>query len=186
MNIGFALTGSFCTAQKMIPIIENLSKEHSMHIAASEIMQTLDTRFGKAEEMLGKLEKISGRAVIQTIAQAEAYGPSNCLDILVIAPTTGSTLGKLANGITDNCITMLAKAHLRNGKPLLIGVSTNDGLSRSAINIAKLMNMKNIYFVPYSQDDPDTKPFSIISKANLIESAIYSAVEGKQLQPVLA
>lgn len=186
LRVGVALCGSFCTFSKVFPEIERLC---GLGCEVFPIMSfnaaSLDTRFGKAEEHTARLEKLTGRAVIREITTAEPIGPTKMLDILTVAPCTGNTLAKLAMSITDTPVTMAVKSHLRNARPVLIGVSTNDGLSGSAKNIGTLMNCKNIYFVPYSQDDSEKKPTSLVADFTLIPQAIIAAMSGKQLQPVL-
>jgi len=151
----------------------------------SENAQKTDTRFGKAQDFIKELEQITGNPLINSIDTAEPIGPKALLDILVIAPCTGNTLGKLANGITDTCVTMAAKAHLRNGRPVVIAVSTNDGLGANAKNIGLLLNTKNIYFVPFGQDDPQKKCNSEVAHMDMIIPTIENALQGKQIQPVL-
>jgi len=151
----------------------------------SYAVDSMDTRFGTASEWKSRIEKISGKPIIKTIVDAEPIGPKALLDILVVAPCTGNTLGKLANGITDTAVTMACKAHLRNGKPLLLAPATNDGLGANGKNIFTLLNCKNVYFVPFGQDDPNRKCNSLMAKFELLIPAIQYALEGKQLQPVL-
>lgn len=186
VKIGFALCGSFCTLSKAVVQIEKL-KEIGADIfpIMSPITYETDTRFGTAESFINKIENICDKKIIHEIAKAEPIGPKNLLDILIIAPCTGNTLGKLANGITDTSVTMAAKAHLRNNKPVLIGVSSNDALSASAKNIGILMNTKNIYFVPFSQDAPNSKTTSCVCDFSKIPEAAQSALNGIQLQPLL-
>ena len=150
----------------------------------SEISYTSDTRFGKAADFNEQIKNITGKDIIHTIAGAEPIGPKGLIDILIIAPCTGNTIGKLANGITDTPVTMAAKAHLRNGKPLVIAVSTNDALGASAQNIGSLFNRKNVYFVPMRQDDYIKKPTSLVAEFDLITDTVIEAMRGKQLQPV--
>ncbi|NCB53012.1 MAG: dipicolinate synthase subunit B, partial [Clostridia bacterium] len=144
-----------------------------------------DSRFGKAADFLQKLEMLTEKPVITSIAAAEPLGPKALLDVLVIAPCTGNTLSKLALGITDTSVTMAAKAHLRNGRPVVIAVATNDGLSGSASNIGALLGRKNVYFVPFGQDDPSRKPCSLVADFSQIEQAVENAFEGIQIQPIL-
>ena len=151
----------------------------------SETAAATDSRFGRAQDHIRRLEEITGREVIRTIAQAERVGPGKLFDVLVIAPCTGNTMAKLAAGITDSAVTMAAKAHLRNGRPVVVAFSTNDALSGSAPAIAALLNRKNYYFVPFGQDDPLKKPRSMASDFSLIEPAVDAALEGRQLQPLL-
>ena len=184
--IGFALCGSFCTHDKAIFALEQLHA-HYRHIVpiVSECTAATDTRFGNAHDLMRELERICDHRVISTIKAAEPIGPKKLLDLLIIAPCTGNTLGKLACGITDTCITMAAKAHLRNERPLLIAPSTNDGLSASAANIGTLLNRKNIFFVPFGQDDPIHKPASLVADFTMIPECAQAALEGTQLQPIL-
>lgn len=185
ITVGFALCGSFCTFNKAINQIKNL-KEKGIEIIPimSFNAYTTDTRFGKATEHIEKIESICGNKIISTIAQAEPIGPKKLLDILIIEPCTGNTIAKLASGITDTPVTLAAKAHLRNNKPLLIAVSTNDALSGSAVNIGKLLNYKNIYFVPMRQDDCIQKPRSIVADFDKTHDAMLSALNGEQIQPI--
>ena len=184
ITVGFALTGSFCTLKTATEQIVSLKKS-GMNIVPimSETAYNTDTRFGKAADFIKKIEEVCGQKIIHTIKAAEPIGPQKLLDVLVIAPCTGNTIGKLATGITDTCVTLAAKAHLRNDRPVLIAVSTNDALGASAKNIGNLMNYKNIYFVPLKQDDPFGKPKSLISDFTLLSPAIQSALFGSQLQP---
>lgn len=186
VRVGFGLTGSYCTYHKVFPALEQVKSHFGVVVPImSENSACTDSRFGKAEDFKAELERICGRPPICTIAQAEPIGPKKLLDVLVIAPCTGNTLGKLANGITDTAITMAAKAHLRNGRPLVVAVSTNDGLAVSLRNLGDLNCRKNIYLVPFRQDDPEKKPTSLVAEMSLIPQAIEAALEGKQLQPVL-
>ncbi|MGE4282205.1 MAG: dipicolinate synthase subunit B [Clostridia bacterium] len=186
ITVGFALTGSFCTFQKVIPIVIELVNEGAKVVPImSENAFAIDTRFGKAEEFIKQLEEISGVKVISSIETAEPIGPRALLDVIVVAPCTGNTLGKLANAITDTSVTMAVKGHLRNQRPVVIALSTNDGLSASAKNIGLLLNRKNIYMVPFQQDDPEKKQNSLVAKMDLIIPTLKMALEGKQIQPVL-
>lgn len=185
MNIGFALCGSFCTFSKVFPAMEALAKEHTLTPIFSTAAYETDTRFGTAAEHILRAETVCGKNVIHTIAQAEPIGPKKLLDILVIAPCTGNTLAKLAHSIADTPVTMAAKSHLRNGRPVLIALSTNDALAGAAENIGKLLGKKNYYFVPFAQDDPQGKPTSMIADLSLLPAAIEAAAQGRQLQPIL-
>ena len=186
VKIGFALTGSFCTFAKVVPELERLVAEGAdIMPVISEAVDKFDTRFGKADEWKARIEGITGKKIIKTIVDAEPIGPKSLLDILIIAPCTGNTLGKLANGVTDTPVTMAAKAHLRNGKPLVIAISTNDGLGANAKNLGLLLNTKNIYFVPFGQDDPIKKCNSLTANNEMILPTILEALKGKQLQPIL-
>jgi dipicolinate synthase subunit B len=185
-KIGLAITGSHCTYDKILPQIENLKNEGAeIHVILSSASLNTDTRFGKAKEWYEKFKNASENEIITSIVEAEPIGPKNYLDCVVIAPCTGNTLGKLANGITDGPVLMAAKAHLRNLKPVVIGISTNDGLSNNAKNIGLLLNAKNIYFIPFGQDDPINKPNSLVANMKLLSETIVAALEGKQLQPIL-
>lgn len=185
-TIGFAFCGSFCTLKKSVATLRKLQEAHYNIIPIfSEIVYNTDTRFYKADDLKTEVEKICGNKIIHTIKDAEPIGPKKLLDILVIAPCTGNTLGKLALGITDTSVTMSAKAHLRNERPLLIAPSTNDALSASAKNIGLLLNTKNVYFVPFGEDDPNSKHTSCVADFELIPNAIESAINGKQLQPII-
>ncbi len=186
LNIGFALCGSFCTFNKVIDELQELkSKGHNIFPIMSYNAYSTDTRFGKAGFFRDKIEEICLNPIISTIAAAEPIGPKKLLDILIIEPCTGNTLSKLANGIADTPVTLAAKSHLRNMRPLLIAVSTNDALSGAAKNIGNLMNYKNIYFVPYKQDDHINKPNSIVADFSLTEDAMNKALENIQIQPVI-
>jgi dipicolinate synthase subunit B len=186
LKIGFALTGSSCNFSKVFPIIEDLAKKGvDIYPIISHAVDTFDTRFGTAEEWKIRLKEITGKELIKTIVEAEPVGPKLKLDVLVVAPCTGNTTAKLANAITDTPVTMACKAHLRNQRPLVLAVATNDGLGANAKNIGLLLNTKNVYFVPFGQDDPFNKPNSLIAKFEKIEETILAALEGKQLQPVL-
>lgn len=185
-TVGFAMTGSFCTFSKVFPQIERLVEEGARVIPImSEISYTTDTRFGRAEEHIKRFEEITGGTVIASVRDAEPIGPKKLLDVLVIAPCTGNSLAKIATGIADSSVTLAVKSHLRNKRPVVVAVSTNDGLGNNAKNIGILANMKNIYIVPFGQDDCEIKENSVISDMELIVPAIESALDGKQLQPVL-
>ena len=186
IRLGAAMTGSFCTFAKAIPVIEALAEEYDVIPIMSEFASSTDTRFGRAAEHIERLENACRRRVVNSIAAAEPIGPKALLDALLILPCTGNTLGKLANGVTDTCVTMAAKAALRNGAPVIIGVSTNDALSASAKNIGLLLNVKNVFFIPFAQDDPVGKPTSLVCDFSMARSAIEAALEGRQLQPLLA
>lgn len=185
-TVGFAITGSFCTFDKITLAIQELVDDGAHVIPIfSEHAQTLDTRFGQADEFVKQIEKITGHDAIRTIAEAEPIGPKDYLDVLVIAPCTGNTMAKLCNGITDTPVLMAAKAHLRNEKPLVISMSTNDALGMNLKNIGMLMNMKNIYFVPFGQDNHVKKPNSMIAHVELLGETIEEALKGRQLQPLV-
>lgn len=185
-RIGFAMCGSYCTYAEVFYHAEKLAEKYNIVPIMSDTAAETDSRFGTASEHLRRLMALSGRKVISTVTEAEPLGPALPLDALIIAPCTGNTLAKLAHGITDSSVTMAAKAHLRNSRPLIIAFSTNDGLSGSAENIGKLLNRKNIYFVPFRQDDWKNKPCSLQSDFSLMDEAIEAALRGQQLQPILA
>lgn len=185
-TIGVALTGSFCTYSKAFPQIEVLVKEGAaVQTIFSNASQTIDSRFGSSEEFKKRAEELTGRTPIYTIPEAEPIGPKAYLDILVILPCTGNTMAKLASGITDGPVLMAAKAHLRNEKPLVLSIATNDALSMNLKNIGLLMNTKHIYFVPFGQDDPVKKPNSMIAHTDRLIKTVELALEGKQIQPVV-
>ena len=185
-NIGFAMCGSFCTFSKVINELKVLSDTKSViYPIMSEVAFSTDTRFGKSEDFHRTIKEITKNDIIKTVKEAEPIGPKGYLDILLIAPCTGNTLAKLANGIADSSVTMAAKAHLRNAKPLVIAVSTNDGLGAAAKNIGTLLNCKNIYFVPFTQDDCINKPNSLVADMSKIKETLEAALDRKQLQPVL-
>lgn len=184
--IGFAMCGSFCTFKKAIGALTHLTQTGANIIPImSEISCNTDTRFGKAEDFRHTIKNITGNEIISTIKDAEPIGPKNMLDLLVVMPCTGNSLAKIANGIADTSVTMAVKAHLRNQKPVLIAVSTNDGLGTAAKNIGTLLNCKNLYFLPFSQDDYIKKPNSLVADFEKLPDAALAAFEGRQLQPVL-
>ena len=183
--VGLAMCGSYCTYAQVFAAAAQLRKDYSLLGIMSETAAETDTRFGTAVENIRRLMELTGGPVITTIAEAEALGPSRPLDALLIAPCTGSTLSRLSQGLTDSAVAMAAKAHLRNGRPLVIAFSTNDGLSGSAENIARLLNRKNVYFVPFRQDDPVKKPRSLQADFSLLHDAVEAALRGEQLQPIL-
>lgn len=184
--VGFALCGSFCTFSQVIPIMEDLiSQGYTLLPIMSHAAYTTNTRFGNAADFVNKIEKLCHNQVIHTIFQAEPIGPKKLLDALIIEPCTGNTLGKLANGIYDSSVTLAAKAHLRNNRPVILGVSTNDALCGSAPSIGKLMATKNYYFVPMQQDDPDKKPTSIVCDFIQTSNTLKMALQGKQIQPMI-
>lgn len=185
MTIGFALCGSFCTYGSVFPVMEELSKEHTLIPIFSFVSATTDSRFGKASEHLARAEEICGRKPILTIAQAEPIGPKKLLDALIIAPCTGNTLSRLAHGVADTPVTMAAKSHLRNGRPVIVAVSTNDALAGAAENIGRLLVRKNYYFVPFGQDDPVGKPTSMVADFEKIPETLDAAIAGRQIQPIL-
>ncbi len=185
MNIGFAMCGSFCTYAQVFPIIEVLAKKYDLTPIFSEASYTIDSRFGTHGQHIETVEYICGRDVLHTIEQVEPIGPKKLLDALVIAPCTGNTLAKLAHSIADTAVTMAAKSHLRNGRPVVIAVSTNDALAGAAENIGRLLAKKHCYFVPFGQDDAKNKPTSMVADFTKIPEALEAALNGVQLQPIL-
>ncbi len=185
VKLGLALCGSYCTYDKVLAAAERLSADYELTALMSETAAATDSRFGEARRFIESLEHLTGRAVIRTITGAERVGPERLFDALVIAPCTGNTLSKLAHGITDTAVTMAAKSHLRNGKPVVIALSTNDALSGSAPAIAELLNRRNYYFVPFGQDDPEGKPTSLQADFSQIADTVEAALRGEQLQPIL-
>lgn len=184
-RLGFAMCGSFCTFHRVIPEIERLKNAGwDIQPIMSQTAYATDTRFGKAADFAEKIESITGKPVWHTVYSAEPIGPKKLLDLLVIAPATGNTLAKLANGITDSAVTLACKAHLRNERPVLLAVSTNDALGAAAKNIGVLMNAKHMFFVPMRQDAPEDKPNSVVADFTKIPEAAEAAMEGKQLQPI--
>ena len=186
VRVGFAITGSFCTIKEILPHVEKLVNEGAQVIPIlSPAVDETDTRFGTATEWKRELKSITGSDPINSIVAAEPIGPKGIIDILVVAPCTGNTLAKLANGITDTSVLMAIKAHLRNERPVVLAFSTNDGLSMNAKNIGMLLNMKNIYVVPFGQDNPIAKPNSLVAKMEFIMETVVDALAGKQIQPLL-
>ena len=185
-TIGFALCGSFCTHAKAMEALEQVKARFARVVPiVSQAVADTDTRFGNAHDLMREMERICDHRVISTVKAAEPIGPQKLLDLLIICPCTGNTLGKLAAGVTDTSVTMAAKAHLRNQRPLLIAPSTNDGLSASAASIGSLLPRKYIYFVPFGQDDPVKKPASLVADFSQVADAASAALEGRQLQPIL-
>lgn len=185
-SIGYAVTGSHCTLEEVMVQVQRLVDEGANVVPiASQSVMTTDTRFGTSENWQKQLKDITGNDIISTIVDAEPLGPSKRLDVLVIAPCTGNTTSKLANAMTDSPVLMAAKAMLRNHRPVVLAISTNDGLGLNAANIAKLLAAKNIYFVPFGQDNPTGKPNSLVADMNLISETCYAALDGKQYQPMI-
>ena len=185
-TIGFAMCGSFCTFSSIQPVLTQLvAAGYKIVPIMSQTAFETDTRFGSAQSINDAIEEICGSPIIHTIPGAEPIGPKKLLDALIIEPCTGNTLGKLANGISDTPVTLAAKAHLRNNRPIVVAVSTNDALSGSAQNIGKLLNTKNYYFVPMRQDDPINKPTSIVADFSKTLDTLTLALQGKQFQPIL-
>ena len=187
IKVGAALCGSFCTLDAAVSAYEALAAtgNYALIPIFSETAYGTDSRFGPAEGFIRRMEAACGRESIHTIPQAEPIGPKGLLDVLVIAPCTGNTLAKLARGVTDPAVAMAAKAQLRTGKPVVLAISTNDALSGSAENIGALLNRKNVYFVPFRQDDVVKKPSSLVAELSLVEDTMLAALEGRQLQPLL-
>lgn len=187
LRLGFALTGSFCTFERAMACMKELKDtgRYDIFPIFSFHASQLDTRFGKAEHWLEQVQSISGRPPILTLQEAEPIGPKGLLDLLLIAPCTGNTLGKLACGIVDTPVVLAVKAHLRNARPVIIAVSTNDALANSAKNIGLLLNAKNLYFVPMRQDDYRTKPCSIVADFSLVDASLQGAAAGIQVEPVI-
>ena len=185
-TIGFALCGSFCTHAQAIGALEQVKARFARVVPiVSQVVADTDTRFGKAHDLMREMERICDHRVISTVKGAEPIGPQKLLDLLIICPCTGNTLGKLAAGVTDTSVTMAAKAHLRNCRPLLIAPSTNDGLAASAASIGSLLPRKYIYCVPFGQDDPEKKPTSLVADFTQVADAAQAALSGRQLQPLL-
>lgn len=183
--IGFALTGSFCTIPRALNLMEEeKNKGYDILPILSENVYNTDTRFAKAEQVIKKVEELSERKTIHSIVEAEPIGPKTVLDALIICPCTGNTLAKIANGITDTSVCMAAKAHLRNNRPLIIALATNDGLSGNLQNIAKLLTRKNIYFVPMKQDDPEFKPHSLVAEFGVLDETLNLALNGEHMKKI--
>ncbi len=186
VKIGIAFTGSFCTYNNVFPELEKLADKGAyIQTIFSDTAQTVNSRFGEAKDFLARAKAITGNEPMLSIEAAEPIGPKGLLDILVILPCTGNTLAKLSHGITDSPVLMAAKAHLRNDKPLVLSLSTNDALGMNLKNIGLVLNVKNIYFVPFGQDDPQKKPNSMIAHTSLLLPTLEHALMGKQLQPVI-
>lgn len=185
LRIGVALCGSFCTLEKVLAVLDTMAGRYDLTAVVSETAAGTDTRFGRAEDLIVRLEALTGKPVMTTIPEAERIGPGKLFDVLVIAPCTGNTLGKLAAGITDTSVTMAAKAHLRNGRPVVVALSTNDALAASLQNIGALMVRKGYYFVPFGQDDPVRKPTSMTADLTKLEQTLREALDGRQIQPVI-
>jgi len=185
ITLGYAFCGSFCTIKQSLEALKKLVEMgYNVKPIMSQIVYTTDTRFGKSQELIEKVETLCGEKVIHDIAAAEPIGPKNLLDIIVVSPCTGNTLAKIALGITDTPVTMAVKAHLRNNKPVVLAPATNDALGASAKNIGLLHNTKNIYFVPFGQDDPYSKNNSLVCDFSLISETVEKALDGRQIQPV--
>ena len=186
LKIGFALTGSFCTFDKAINQMQHFISEGAEVIPIMSFnAYSIDTRFGEAESIRNRIESLTGNKIIATIKDAEPIGPKNLVDIMIVLPCTGNTLAKLATGIYDTPVTLAVKSHLRNQKPVVIGVSSNDSLSSSAKNIGSLLNYKHYYFIPMSQDDPNKKPFSIVCDFDRAYETAEYAMNCKQIEPII-
>lgn len=185
-RIGFVMTGSFCTFRKTIDELKKIVKLGAKVIPImSENSYNMDTKFGKAKDFIKEIEEITETQILHTIQEVEPIGPKDMLDIIVVAPATGNTMAKLANDIIDDPAVMAVKSHLRREKPVVIAISTNNGLSGAGQNIGKLLNMKHYYFVPFKQDNPITKPRSIVFDPNYLIKTIEYALDGEQIQPIL-
>lgn len=183
-TVGFALCGSFCTMEKAMAQMERLRGGYELLPVMSQNAYETDTRFGKAEDFIRRAEEISGKRVLHTIVEAEPIGPKGLVDVMVVCPCTGNTLSKLAGGITDTPVTMAVKSSLRIGLPVVLCVATNDALGASGPNILRLLNTKNIFFVPMRQDDPEKKPYSLVADFSLLPETVAAALEKRQLEPV--
>jgi dipicolinate synthase subunit B len=185
-RIGFGLTGSHCTYDEVFPELEKLANTGAEVIPiVTYTVQNTSTRFGDGAEWVEKFEKATGNKVINTIVEAEPLGPKKPLDCMIIAPMTGNSISKFANALTDSPVLMAAKATLRNQNPVVLGISTNDALGLNGVNIMRLMASKNIFFIPFGQDDPIHKPTSMVSRMSLLQKTVEKALEGKQIQPVI-
>lgn len=185
MEIGFAMCGSFCTYSEVFPIIEIIAQQHHVTPIFSHAAYTISSRFGTANEHIQRVTNICGSAPLHTIDAVEPIGPKKLFDALIIAPCTGNTIAKLAHSIADGPVTMAAKSHLRNGRPVIIAVSTNDALAGAAENIGRLLARRNYYFVPFGQDNADLKPTSMVADFRKIPQTLEAALQGRQIQPIL-
>ena len=185
MKIGFAMCGSFCTYAQVFPVMELLVRDYDVTPIFSQAAATVDSRFGTAREHIAQAAEICGKAPLMTVPAVEPIGPKKLFDALIVAPCTGNTLAKLAHSIADGPVTMAVKSHLRNGRPVILAVSSNDALGGAAENIGKLLARKHYYFVPFGQDDPIEKPTSMVADFNRIPETLQTALEGKQIQPIL-
>lgn len=185
-RVGFAVCGSFCTHEKVLKALEALTEIYETVIPiVSEISAFTDTRFGRSEDLLERLEDLTGNDVLLDILSVEPIGPKGLLDVLVIAPATGNTIAKLAAGIADTSVTMAAKSHLRNGRPVVLAVSSNDGLAAGARNIGELLARKHFFFAPFGQDNAEKKPTSLVADFSRLTETVDAALRGEQIQPVL-
>ena len=186
IKLGYAICGSFCTIENSVREIKRLiNLDYDIYPILSPIVCSTDTRFGRAQELINTLEEITGKKIINKIEQAEPIGPKKMFDVLAVCPCTSNTMAKLAYGITDTSVTMAVKSHIRNDKPVVIALATNDALGSSAKNIGVLLNQKNIYFVPFSQDDPTNKKRSMIANFSLLDDTIKAALNGHQITPII-
>ncbi|NLI69417.1 MAG: dipicolinate synthase subunit B [Firmicutes bacterium] len=186
LHIGFGLTGSHCTVEQVLPVMKEIASRGAfIYPIITPSFDQGETRFGSASDWKKRIVAISGRPILKTIFDVEPLGPGNILDVLVIAPCTGNTLAKLSRGITDTSVLMAAKAQFRNRKPVVVAISTNDGLGINAISLGYLLNYKNIYLVPFMQDEPYNKPNSLVARMDLLVPTVISALQGKQIQPLL-
>ena len=185
-RVGFAVCGSFCTHEQVLKALEDLTEHYETVIPiVSEISAVTDTRFGTSEALMKRLKELTGNEVLYDIPSVEPIGPKGLLDVLVIAPATGNTIAKLATGITDTAVTMAAKAHLRNGRPVVLAVSSNDGLAAGARNIGELLARKHFFFAPFGQDNAEKKPTSLVADFSRLTETVDAALRGEQIQPVL-
>lgn len=186
VKLGFAVTGSHCTLEQIIPVVQQLVDAGAEVVPlATPSVITSDTRFGSADHWVAELERVTGAKIITTIVEAEPIGPKKLFDVIVVAPCTGNTMAKIANGITDNGVLMAVKAQLRNQRPVVLAISTNDGLSTNARNLGILLNQKHILFVPFGQDNPQEKVNSLVAHMDLTLATVVSALQGQQVQPLL-
>lgn len=187
IRLGFAMTGSFCTFARVLEVLEGMAQsgDYAITPILSDHAASMDTRFGAAQELCSRLTALTGRPILRTIQDTEPIGPKGLFDVLVIAPCTGNTLAKLAHSIIDTPVAMAAKSHLRRDRPVVLAVSTNDGLSGSACNLGTLLNRRHYYFVPFGQDAPYTKPRSLVADMSQIPASVEAALRGEQLQPLL-
>lgn len=186
MKIGVVITASFCTLKKVLVVLKNLKDEgYDIYPVLSNKVVDYDTRFGKAEDFVNEVESITGRTIIKDIVEAEKFGPMYKMDAMLVLPATGDFMAKMANSITDNAANLAVKATLRNQKPIVVAVSTNDGLGLSGQNIMSLMNLKYVYFVPFGQDDYKNKPNSLVAHFDMVIPTIQEALKGNQIQPLL-
>ena len=185
ITVGYAFCGSFCTFTRTVAVLEKLARDYDIYPIMSEVAFSTDTRFGKSEDFRARIKNICRKEIIHTVKEAEPIGPKKMFDALVVAPCTGNTLAKLSSGIADSSVTLAAKAHLRNGRPVVVAVSSNDALAANAENLGRLLNRENFYFVPFGQDDAETKPRSLVAEMEKIPQTLSSALNGFQIQPIL-